>query len=58
MTHNEEENQSIILKMTRIIQLVDKDIKTAITTAIIFKKGDERLSMFSRDMENMKKDPK
>ena len=53
MTHNEEKNQSIEmgLKITQIIQLVDKDIKTAMIYPI-FKNVGENSTMFSRDLEN------
>lgn len=55
MIYNEKKNQSIEidLKITQIIQLVDKGSKTAILYPI-FKKVGKRLSMFSRDMENEK----
>lgn len=40
--------------MTQVTESVDKDIKTIITTVLrIFKKLEERLTMLSRDMEDI-----
>ena len=40
--------------MTRMIILIDKNIKTAITLCYIFKKLKEGLNMLSKDVKNKK----
>lgn len=40
--------------MTQIIELIDKDIKTAITICYIFKKLKEGLNMLRKGMKDLK----